>query len=259
MNNIKINNQQNIEEILSLIYNELNLEKDKFNIIQINAIYTATVPVLKIKFDLDKIIPADIKKKIKDNYLFNFEEEILQWNFDFTFQEVESMDTPIKIPSLEIINFIKDCLYMYKEIKPIILILKRYMKINKLNSSFHGGLSFNFGIYLINSKFDCPFILLDELHESGMMLIDPITSLNVSKSTFRIDQIKSVLTKGMVIIRNIFLTNKGKNFIYNINNENKYVFLDELFKCKNGVMILDKIITQMQMNNQNVNGKWKNV
>ena len=168
------------------------------------------------------------------------------------------------------------------------------MKINKLNSSFHGGLSsyslflllysyiksmyiqnntighylygffefysnFNFGIYLINSKFDCPFILLDELHESGMMLIDPITSLNVSKSTFRIDQIKSVLTKGMVIIRNIFLTNKGKNFIYNINNENKYVFLDELFKCKNGVMILDKIITQMQMNNQNVNGKWKNV
>ena len=294
MNNIKINNQQNIEEILSLIYNELNLEKDKFNIIQINAIYTATVPVLKIKFDLDKIIPADIKKKIKDNYLFNFEEEILQWNFDFTFQEVESMDTPIKIPSLEIINFIKDCLYMYKEIKPIILILKRYMKINKLNSSFHGGLSsyslflllysyiksmyiqnntighylygffefysnFNFGIYLINSKFDCPFILLDELHESGMMLIDPITSLNVSKSTFRIDQIKSVLTKGMVIIRNIFLTNKGKNFIYNINNENKYIFLDELFKCKNGVMILDKIITQMQMNNQNVNGKWKNV
>ena len=91
------------------------------------------------------------------------------------------------------------------------------------------------------------------------MLIDPITSLNVSKSTFRIDQIKSVLTKGMVIIRNIFLTNKGKNFIYNINNENKYVFLDELFKCKNGVMILDKIITQMQMNNQNVIGKWKNV
>ena len=294
LSNISINNQQNIEEILSLIYNELSLEKEKFNIIQINAIYTASVPVLKIKFDLDKIIPDDIKKKIKDNYLFNFEEEILQLNFDFTFQEVESMDTIIKIPSLEIINFIKGCLYMYKEIKPIILILKRYMKINKLNSSFHGGLSsyslflllysfiksmyiqnntighylygffefysnFNFGIYLINSKFDCPFILLDELHESGMMLIDPITSLNVSKSTFRIDQIKSVLTKGLVIIRNIFLTNKGKNFIFNINNDNKYIFLDELFKCRNSVMILDKIMPQMQLNNQNVIGKWKNV
>ena len=294
MNNISINNQQNIEEILSLIYNELNLEKEKFNILQINAIYTASVPVLKIKFDLDKIIPTEIKNKIKENYLFNFEEEILQLNFDFTFQEVEGMDIPIKIPSLEIINFIKGCLYIHKEIKPIILILKRYMKINKLNSSFHGGLSsyslflllysyiksmhipnntighylygffefysnFNFGIYLINSTFDCPFMLLDELHESGMLLIDPITSLNVSKSTFKIDQIKSVLTKGMVIIRNIFLTNKGKNYIYNINSDNKYIFLNELFKSRNGIMILDKIIPQMKMNNQNVIMKWKNI
>ena len=294
MNNISINNQQNIEEILSLIYNELNLEKEKFNILQINAIYTASVPVLKIKFDLDKIIPTEIKNKIKENYLFNFEEEILQLNFDFTFQEVENMDILIKIPSLEIINFIKGCLYMYKEIKPIILILKRFMKINKLNSSFHGGLSsyslflllysyiksmhipnntighylygffefysnFNFGIYLINSTFDCPFMLLDELHESGMLLIDPITSLNVSKSTFKIDQIKSVLTKGMVIIRNIFLTNKGKNYIYNINSDNKYIFLNELFKSRNGIMILDKIIPQMKMNNQNVIMKWKNM
>ena len=295
MNNICINNQQNIEEILSLIYNELNFEKDKFNIIQINAIYTASVPVLKIKFDLNSIIPLEIKKKIKENYLFNFEEDILQLNFDFTFQEVESLDTPIKIPSLEIINFIKECLYIYKEIKPIILILKRYMKINKLNSSFHGGLSsyslflllysyiksmyipnntighylygffefysnFNFGIYLINSKFDCPFMILDELHESGMMLIDPITSLNVAKSTFRIDQIKSVLTKGMIIIRNLILANKGKDYIFNINNDGDgYIFLSELFKSRNGIMILDKIIPQIQMSNQNIIGNWKNI
>ena len=295
MNNICINNQQNIEEILSLIYNELNFEKDKFNIIQINAIYTASVPVLKIKFDLNSIIPLEIKKKIKENYLFNFEEDILQLNFDFTFQEVESLDTPIKIPSLEIINFIKECLYIYKEIKPIILILKRYMKINKLNSSFHGGLSsyslflllysyiksmyipnntighylygffefysnFNFGIYLINSKFDCPFMILDELHESGMMLIDPITSLNVAKSTFRIDQIKSVLTKGMIIIRNLILSNIGKDYIFNINNDGDgYIFLSELFKSRNGIMILDKIIPQIQMSNQNIIGNWKNI
>ena len=119
--------------------------------------------------------------------------------------------------------------------------------------------NFNFGIYLINSTFDCPFMLLDELHESGMLLIDPITSLNVSKSTFKIDQIKSVLTKGMVIIRNIFLTNKGKNYIYNINSDNKYIFLNELFKSRNGIMILDKIIPQMKMNNQNVIMKWKNI
>ena len=73
MNNIIINNQKNIEEILGLIYNELNYEKLKYNILQINAIYTASVPVLKIKFNLENIIPIEIKDKIKKNYIFNCE------------------------------------------------------------------------------------------------------------------------------------------------------------------------------------------
>ena len=289
MNNIIINNQKNIEEILGLIYNELNYEKLKYNILQINAIYTASVPVLKIKFNLENIIPNEIKDKIKKNYIFNFEEDILQLNFDFTFQEVENINDEIKIPSLEIIPFIKSSMNIYKEIKPIILILKRFMKINKLNSSFHGGLSsyslflllysylkymfipnntlghylygffefysnFNFGIYCVNPKLDCPFMILDELHESGMMLIDPITSLNVAKSTFRIDQIKSVLTKGMIIIRNIFFTNKGKDYSHNLNND-KNIFLKELFKNRNGTIIVEKIFQRMQLQNQQVFGK----
>jgi len=293
INNIGTNNQQNIEEILALIYNELNNKKEKFNIIQINAIYTASVPVLKIKFNLENIIPNEIIKKIKENYIFNFEEDILQLNFDFTFQEVEKIDEIIKIPSLEIISLIRRSLSVYKEIKPIILILKRFMKINKLNSSFHGGLSsyslflllysyikymflptnslghylygffefysnFNFGIYYINPILDCPFMILDELHESGMMLIDPITSLNVAKSTFRIDQIKSVLTKGMIIIRNIFFTNKGKDYIHNLNSD-KDIFLKELFKNRNGTMIVEKIFQQIQIQNQQVIGNWKNI
>ena len=293
INNIGINNQQNIEEILALIYNELNNKKEKFYIIQINAIYTASVPVLKIKFNLENIIPKEIIKKIKENYIFNFDEDILELNFDFTFHEVEKIDDVIKIPSLEIISFIKKSLNFYKEIKPIILILKRFMKINKLNSSFHGGLSsyslflllysyikymflqtnslghylygffefysnFNFGIYYINPILDCPFMILDELHESGMMLIDPITSLNVAKSTFRIDQIKSVLTKGMVIIRNIFFTNKGKDYIHNLNCD-KDIFLKELFKNQNGTMIVEKIFQQIHIQNQQVIGNWKNI
>ena len=290
--NININNQQNIEEILGLIYNELNNKKEQFNILQINAIYKASVPVLKIKFDLESIIPNEIKNQIKEKYKFNFEEDILQLNFDFTFQEVEKIEDDIHIPSLEIISFIKNSINIYKEIKPIILILKRFLKINKLNSSFHGGLSsyslflllysyirylyipnnslghylygffefysnFNFGIYLINPILECPFMILDELHESGMVLIDPITSLNVAKSTFRIDQIKSVFTKGMVIIRNIFFTNKGKDYTHNLNNS-KNIFLNELFKAKNGTIIVEKIIQQIQLQNQNVI-KWKNI
>ena len=289
--NICINTQQNIEEILSLLNNEFNIEKEKFNIMQINAIYTASVPVLKIKFNLENIIPKEIQIKIKENYQFNFEEDILQLNFDFTFQEVERIDKDLNIPSLNIISFIKTSIDEYKEIKPIILILKRFMKINKLNSSFHGGLSsyslfllllsymkyiksliipkntlgyylygffefysnFNFGIFEINPKFDYPYMMLSELHECGMMLIDPETSFNAAKSTFKIDQIKSVFTKGMVIIRNIIFSKFGKD------TYNKNIFLKELFKNKRGTMIFEEIIPQIQMQSQKFIGNWKNI
>ena len=294
MNNICINTQQNIEEILSLLYNELNMKKEYFNILQINAIYTATVPVLKIKVNLENIIPQEIQSNIKKNYIFNFEEDILQLNFDFTFQEVDINNKDLNIPSLGIISYIKTSINIYKEIKPIILILKRYMKINKLNSSFHGGLSsyslflllfsyikymksiivpknslgfylygffefysnFNFGIFSINPILDYPYIILAELHECGMMLIDPITSFNVAKSTFKIDQIKSVFTKGMVIIRNIIFTKYGKD-VYN-SNTNKNTFLKELFKSKSGTLIFEEIIPQIQLTEKKLMRNWKN-
>ena len=293
MNHLCINTQQNIEEILALLDNELNIEKDKFNIMQINAIYTASVPVLKIKFNLEKIIPNEIQNKIKENYLYNFDEDILQLNFDFTFQEVEKINDNLNIPSLGIISYIKTSIDIYKEIKPIILILKRYMKINKLNSSFHGGLSsyslflllysymkymasiiipkktlgyylygffefysnFNFAIFSINPILDYPYIILSELHECGMMLIDPITSLNVAKSTFKIDQIKSVFTKGMIIIRNIIFSNFGKD-VYNINNC-KNIFLRELFMNQTRILIFKDLIPQIHMQNQKFIGSWK--
>ena len=280
-----INNQIHINEVISLLYNKINNDKKDLNVLQINAIYTASVPVLKIKFDLKNIIPNEIKTSIQNNYLFNFEEDILQLNFDFTFIEVNNINEDKYIPSLEIVSYIKKIMNNYKEIKPILLFLKRYMKINKLNSSFHGGLSsyslfllvygyiksfnipglsignylygfldfysnFNFGIHSINVSFNNPFVALNELHEAGIMLIDPITKLNVAKSTFRIDQIKSVLMKGVIIIRNIIYQKMigNKNFNY----ENKNIFLDELFKNKNDT-IIDSIGNHIL--NQNSFGK----
>ena len=287
--NLNTNNNKHIEEIISLLYNKLNNNKEIFNILVINAIYTASVPVLKIKCSLENIIPNDIKKQIKNNYLFNFEEDIIQLNFDFTFLEVNNIKDSIFIPSLEIVSYIQNVINNYKEIKPILLFLKRYMKINNINSSFHGGLSsyslfllvyayiksmnmqknsigqslyglfefysnFNFGIYSINVCLNNPFVILNELHESGIMLIDPITKLNVAKSTFRVDQIKSVLMRGMIIIRNIIYKKIIDNNNCNTNNE-KTIFLNELFKNKNGTVILEKL--EDKIHNQISLGKWK--
>ena len=195
-----------------------------------------------------------------------------QLNFDFTFLEVNNLNENIFIPSLEIVSYIKKEIDNFKEIKPIVLFLKRYMKINRLNSSFHGGISsyslfllvnafiksmnfaensigqnlygffefysnFNFGIYSINVSQYNPFILLNELHESGILLIDPITKLNVAKSSFKVDQIKSALMKGMIIIRNIIYKKIIENNNNNADND-KNIFLDELFKYKIGSIII---------------------
>ena len=290
--NNKVNdiNQQHIEYILSLLHEKIDNNKEKYQIIVVNAIYTASVPVLKIKCSLESIIPDDIKNKLKEKYIFNFEEDILHLNFDFTFLEVNDIKEEKNIPSLEIVSYIQNILNNYKEIKPIILFLKRYMSINRLNSSFHGGLSsyslfllvyayfkykykyiflntlgkhlhnildyysnLNFGIYSINVNLSNPYVELNELHECGMMLIDPLTKLNVAKSTFRVDQIKSVLTKGVVIIRNIIYKKFIENNNYNCGNGN--IYLEELFKSKNGTIILEEMNTQIIPNQVSI-GKW---
>jgi len=269
-------NFENQYQVLSLIYNKLNKKKEDYSILSLNAIYTASVPVLKIKCNLENIIPSQKIKEIKNNYGLNIEEEILQLNFDFTFTEVHNLKEEIMIPCLEIVSYIKKVMSNYKEIKPLMLLLKRYMKINNINSSYTGGLSsyslfllvyayaksiifsgnnlgqyllgflefysnLNFGIISINVNLNNPFILLNELHECGMMLIDPITNLNVAKSTFKVDQIKSVLTKGVVNIRNVIYQKMVEsNNNYN-NNINTILFLEELFKNRNKVPIIKLI------------------
>ena len=66
-----------------------------------------------------------------------------------------------------------------------------------------------------------PFILLSDLHDNGMMILDPFTSLNVAKSSFKVDEIKSAFMKALNII------NKG---IYcNMDNVESSNILNELF------------------------------
>lgn len=77
----------------------------------------------------------------------------MKLNFDFTFLEVDDIDKDQIIPSQKIIKFIKDSIIIYPNIKPIILILKRYMQIQKLNSSYHGGIS-SFSLFLLLASYN---------------------------------------------------------------------------------------------------------
>lgn len=270
------NTQKNVDAILFLLENELNKNSEKFDIAQINAIYTASVPVLKIKINLEKIIPKNLQQKLKEQYDFDYENELLNLNFDFTFLEVENNMEEKKIPAQEIIPYIKKNMIEYKYIRPMILVLKRYMQLNKLNSSFHGGISsyslfllilayikennndeslgkklygffeyygnFIFSMYSINANSDNPFILMDINNKSNVLvIIDPITSLNVAKSSFRMEEIKSAFARGAIVINKIYYDLMAKINETDNNNKNddmKLNILNELFN-NNGLSIVN--------------------
>ena len=149
----ELNTQKNIHDLIFLLNEEFNKCKDVFKIIKINPIYTASIPLLKIEINLKDIIPIDIQNKLSEQYLFNFEDDLLKYNFDFTFLEVDDINKEQIIPSQEIIKFIKDYNNKYENIKPIILVLKRYMQIKKLNSSYQGGIS-SFSLFLLLASYN---------------------------------------------------------------------------------------------------------
>jgi DNA polymerase sigma len=142
------------------------------------------------------------------------------------------------------------------------------MQIQKLNSSFHGGISsfslflllyaylisinnfgfytsnstgkilyeflecysnFNFGIFCIDVSSQNPFILLRELNETGMLILEPFTHLNVAKSSFKVDEIKSCFCRAFNIIYQYINYNNNddsEKVSFNIINDifkNKYI------------------------------------
>ena len=268
-NNNNLNSYQNIETIISVLEMAFKENKQKLNINQINPIYTASVPVIKLECNLTDIIPENIKKELNKSYPFNFNNDILKLNFDFTFIEVNNIKEKQSIPSQEIIKYIKDVIKTYPSIRPILLVLKRFMQIKKLNSSFHGGISsyslflllyaynlkfeennenynyidyfkmylgkellgffsfysnLDFSIYSIDVKKNNPINMLDKLHGSSILLIDPITGLNVAKSTFHIEQIKYLFNDAAMTINNFCYKNMN-----NLKNNEDYNILNELF------------------------------
>ena len=231
---------------------------------------------MKIKINLEKIIPKNIQQKLKEQYDFDYENELLNLNFDFTFLEIENNMEEKKIPAQEIIPYIKKNMIEYKDIRPMILVLKRYMQLNKLNSSFHGGISsyslfllilayikennndeslgkklygffeyygnFIFSMYSVNANNDNPFILMDINNKSNVLvIIDPITSLNVAKSSFRMEEIKSAFARGAIVINKIYYDLMAKINETDNNNKNddmKLNILNELFN-NNGLSIVN--------------------
>jgi hypothetical protein len=122
----------------------------------INPILTASVPVIKILVDPMKILESgseEMKQFINfkntdifKNYKFD-QEELLKIKVDLTFIELNKQQAKVQ-STRSSLDWARKTLSTYPEIKPIIHVLKRYLQIKKLNSSFNGGLS-SFSLFLL--------------------------------------------------------------------------------------------------------------
>ena len=222
------------EDILSI----LNQNEKKFSLIQ--PILTANVPVIKLQIDIKNEI-NDIK--LNKMPYFEDDNELCKVNFDLTFTQDEKEYQHCH----QIVSYISKSLIVYPIIKSLMLILKRYFKIMKMNKSFHGGLS-SFSLYLLLYTFckKYPVVIsslgkaiysflaffsmfdfdnygvdvenkdiyyhlnndinninnIDEQNKKKEInIIDPLTKLNVAKSSFKVEEIKNTFRIGYDFLR----------------------------------------------------------
>ncbi len=247
---IKLYDNSNICDIISIIIKELNNEENKNLFSKINPIYTASVPVIKLECELN--IDENIKNYFLNYYSYNIN-EIINLKFDISFFKIDEKNKNIKIPSELILDFIKENINLYPCIIDIIYIMKRYLQNEKLNLSYKGGISsyslfllilsfiksnknklqmpigsllieflifysnLNFGNYIINPKNDNKNEIFEELFELNnnylIHIKDPFSGLNVSKSSFKVSEIQFSFSKAAkYIINSIYIYYySGKN------------------------------------------------
>ena len=267
------------------------LEQNNNEFENICPILTASVPVIKLQIDINEEIKnKDIKLKIT-SYLE--EEDLSKIKIDLTFTENE-LDFQ---NSHESITYINKSLNEYQQIKPILLLLKRYFKEMNMNKNYTGGLC-SYSLFLLvlsfckcNKQCESPTKLLyyflenftyfdycnycidvekencyilkekneniaeksvseenssydtnyDMYDKEEIYIVDPISKLNVSKSSFKVDEIILTFRKAFNLLyyEAWSYTNKNnekeiidnKNELY-IDDSSEFIIIKNLFGLK---------------------------
>ena len=216
------NDKTFVSDLISILY------KNQYEFDYIKPITTASVPVIKIQFDISSLIELNNIP----NYLD--EEDLNKLKFDITFKK----DDFYSGNYIKTINFVTESINNFPYLKNIVLFLKRYFKKINLNKSYNGGLSsyslfllvlaflknnkfsndisigkqlyyfiefysfFNFSEYMIKVSEQNPFVQIEDIFKNDkIIIIDPINQLNVAKSSFKNEEIKNAFIKALNIIK----------------------------------------------------------
>ena len=261
------NNFNYIRKVMDIIVYNLRKSNINF-ISNIFPIYTASVPVIKLECNLsnDETFSLEVNEII-NKYELNFD-EISNLFFDITFFEVEKEENKIPselmidyikeciiiYPKIvDIIYILKRFLFNRKLNRSyeggissysLFLLTLAFIKYFKNNYDMPiGSILIEYLNYYSNFDFfssiiqpyknDANEIYIKNdnnsiLYKYNLNIIDPITGSNVSKSTFKMDQIKNTFKEGLnIIIGNLYKINKDDD-----NGKNKKI-LDNFFENTN--------------------------
>ena len=109
----------------------LNENENEFETIL--PILSASVPVIKLQININNEIDNKIIQSLP--YFENKDITHVKIDLTFTFDESE-----FKRPN-QIVSYINENINKYLDIKPLLLVLKRYFRVMKMNKSYTGGLS----------------------------------------------------------------------------------------------------------------------
>lgn len=207
---------------------------------KITPIYTASIPIIKLVIDPEIFLDNTgneneldalnkyLQFKSSNSYInYHFDKRELDYlNIDISFPMTKWSSKSQNIPSLQI-ECIKNVLSEYTELRAVIKIIKRILKLTDLNCSYRGGLAsytlfllsysyakykkgtntknlnsqfligfmkwysdFNFEQFIIDPNNENPFVECDcNSREEIPTILDPVTNLNAGKSSFNIYEV----------------------------------------------------------------------
>ena len=256
-------------DFLKDIINLLNKEQNE--LFSINPILSASVPVI--------VLQIDISKELNNNELkflpYYDSKDISHIKIDLTFTcDINEYKRPEQI-----VNYINKNVNEYKDIRSLLLVIKRYFRVMKMNKSFTGGLSSyslfllilaffkhnkmsfddseekeiskgkslfyflekysfydykNYGIDVEGKQIYFPLENSFDYNHEEIKILEPFTRLNVSKSSFQVDEIRNTFNKALFFLKieNYQILNKNENTINDDKYNDDFIILKKLFSIK---------------------------
>ncbi len=248
------NSNISLDSLVKYLLNDKN--KDLY--LNVNPIYTASIPVVKLEMNYLNLNDDKINNLYESLITNNYYKICIINNYYKDFKNIK-VDISLKSINYSQIDFINKAISNFPQIKPIIKILKKLLIYKNMNNSYKGGMSsyclflimysylkielnlddnnydnvslllgflyyytnyIDFNYTIINPILDNPFIISTIPLQTIPTIIDPATMNNAGKIIFRIIDVIKTLDE---IKNDILLLTEGnksnENIIYKLFNK----------------------------------------